>query len=73
MMLHTLILVVSCTCGESKCGAVLITESTAVMTNKCGAVLITEFTAVMTNDITEKTRGYFDQSTSFTEDYIIHM
>ena len=41
-------LVASCTCGESKCGAVLITESTAVMTN----------------DITEVTRGYFDELTS---------
>jgi len=46
-------LVVSCTCGESKCGAVLINESTAEMTN----------------NIIEETRGYFDESTSFTDDY----
>ena len=51
MILHTLTLVVSCTWGESKCGAVLITESTALMAN----------------DITEETRGYFDESTSFTD------
>ena len=51
MMLCTLMLVVSCTCRESECGAMLIT------------------TAVMTNDITEEKRGYFDQSTSFTDDY----
>jgi len=33
-MLHTLMLVVISICGESKCGAVLRTESTAVMTNE---------------------------------------
>ena len=53
MMLRTLMLFVNCTCGESKCGAVLITESTAVMTI----------------DITEETRGYFDKSFIFTDDY----
>ena len=53
MMLHTLMLVISGTCRESKCGAMPITESTAVMTN----------------DITEETRGYCDESTSFTDDY----
>ena len=42
-MLHSLMLVVSCTCGVSKYCAVLQTESTAVMTN----------------DITEETGGYF--------------
>ena len=36
------------TCGESKCGIVLRTASTAVMTN----------------DITEETRDYFEESTS---------
>ena len=49
----TLMLVVCCTCRESMCGAVLITESTAVMTN----------------NITEETRGYFDKWTCFTDDY----
>jgi len=53
MMLRVLMFVLSGTCGESKCGAVLITESTAVMNN----------------DITEETSGYFDKSTSFTDDY----
>ena len=46
---HTLMLVVGFICGESKCCAVLITESTAVMTN----------------DITEETKGYFDESTDY--------
>jgi len=41
------------TCGESKGCAVLITESTAVITD----------------DITEEIRGYFDKSTSFIYDY----
>ena len=36
--------------------------------SKSGAVR-TESIAVMTNDITEKTRGYFSESTSFTDDY----
>ena len=46
-------LAASCTWGESKCGAVLRTESTAVMTN----------------DITEETTSYFEKSTSFNDDY----
>ena len=32
-------------------------------------MLITEYTAVMTNDITEETRRYCDELTSFTDDH----
>ena len=56
-MLHTLMLVVSCTCGESKYGAVLITESTTVMIN----------------DITEETRASFTDNYNLSNNTMIYI